>query len=144
MLRLFVVSFCLVAMNLVSFAEDKKTAKVEGTFIIPKEVADIKGQTVEIQLYKYDARIAGKAADLVDKVEIKEFKHENGKETKKEFTIGAKSDLDEKASYYITFFIVDGKNRTHMGEGEHAPKNLCKVLTGGNPAKITVNVRPVK
>ncbi len=125
-------------------SEDKKTAKVTGTFTIPKTVPDIKGQTVEILLFKYDTRIAGKAADLVEKIEIKDFKHESGKETSQEFTIGAKANLEEAMGYYITLFILKDGNRTHMGEAEHAPKNLCKVLTMGNPNKIKITVLPVR
>ncbi|MCX7664431.1 MAG: hypothetical protein N2112_02670 [Gemmataceae bacterium] len=140
----FFLLLVLLGVSPLASSEDKKSAKVTGTFIIPKTVPDIQGQTVEILLFKYDTRLAGKAADLVEKIEIKDFKHESGKETSQEFTIGAKADLEEGMGYYMTLFVLKDGNRTHMGEAEHAPKNLCKVLTMGNPNKIKMTVLPVR
>jgi hypothetical protein len=126
-------------------ADDAPTTKVEGTLIIPKDTASFKGRVVEVRLYEYDPRIADKAADLVEKVELKDFAHAQGTETKKEFVVGAKGVLNQMRSYYVTLFVLDDKGqRTHMGEGEHSKNNLCKVLTNGQPAKITMNVKELK
>jgi hypothetical protein len=139
-----VVASAFVGFGLQSSAGEDKTTKVEGAFVIPKEVSSFEGRLVEIRLYKHDPRIAGKAAELIEKVEIKDFAHVEGKETKKEFTIGSKGKLEPKMGYYVTFFILEKERRTHIGECEHRPKDLCKVLTNGEPNKIGLKVREVK
>src|SRR5262249_10871722 len=93
-------------------AEEKKdTARVEGMVIIPKEVASFEGRVLEIRLYKHDPRIADQGADLVEKIEIKDFAHVQGKETKKDFIIGAKDNLEPKLGYYVTLFILEQGRR---------------------------------
>lgn len=134
---------CVVVLGTVA-AQDRPSTKVEGTFVIPKEVASFNGRLVEIRLYKHDPRIADKAADLVEKVEFKDFGHVQGKETKKDFTIGAKGTLEPAMGYYVTFFILREGRRTHIGECAHSKNNLCKVLTKGQPNKIRVQVREVR
>jgi RNA polymerase sigma factor (sigma-70 family) len=123
--------------------EKKETTRVEGTVVIPKEVASFEGRVLEIRLYKHDPRIADKGADLVEKIEAKDFAHTQGKETKKEFVIGAKNDLEPKLGYYVTLFVLEKDQRTHLGES--APgKGPCMVLTQGNPNKVSLTVREVK
>jgi hypothetical protein len=124
-------------------AGEKKSTRVEGTVVVPKEVPSFGKRLVEIRLYRYDPRIADKAADLVEKVELKGFDHTAGKETKKNFVIGAKGALEPGMNYYLTLFLLEGGRRTHIGECQHA-RGLCKVLTGGNPSKVVLKVRPVK
>jgi hypothetical protein len=144
-LSLAVICWQFSAVALVAVAaEDKPSTKVEGTFVIPKEVPSFEGRLVEIRLYKHDPRIADKAADLVERVEIKDFSHAQGKETKKDFAIGANGTLEPKMGYYVTLFILQKEQRTHIGECEHSKKDLCKVLTNGEPSKISLKVREVK
>jgi hypothetical protein len=123
--------------------EKKETARVEGTVIIPKEVASFEGRVLEIRLYKHDPRIADMPADLVEKIEIKDFAHSRGKETTKEFVIGAKDNLEPKLGYYVTLFILEQGQRTHIGECADG-KGPCKVLTQGQPNKVSLTVREVK
>jgi hypothetical protein len=124
-------------------AGEKKSTRVEGVMLLPKEVASFDKRVVEIRLYKYDRRLADTAADLVEKIEFKDFAHLQGKETKKGFVIGAKGTLEPSMGYYLTLFILENGKRTHIGECEHV-KGLCKVLTDGGPAKVSFKVRPVK
>jgi hypothetical protein len=119
-----------------------ETAKVTGAFIVPKEVASFDGRTVEIQLYKIHPMLADKAADLVDTVQIPNFAHTGGTETKTEFTIGAKAKLETDMKYYITLFILKDGQRTHMGQVPG--KFLCTVLTQGEPNQVALTVSQVR
>jgi hypothetical protein len=134
---------CLFTLVAVA-AEGEPSTKVEGAFVIPKELASFEGRVVEIRLYKHDPRLADAPANLVEKVEIKDFAHTEGKETKKDFVIGAKGVLEPKMGYYVTLFVLQNEKRTHIGECEHSKKDLCKVLTKGAPSKISMKVREVK
>ncbi len=118
------------------------TAKVTGSLIVPKGLDSFDGRVVEIELYKYDPRIADKAADLVEKVEIKDFSHAKGTETKKEFVIGATATLEKDRSYYLVAIVLKDGQRTHWGEVPG--KDLCKVLTNGEPRNVTLVFRPVR
>ena len=122
--------------------ESQDTAKVTGTFILAKDLESFDGRVVEIHLYKIHTLIADKAADLVEKVDIKDFSHIKGTESKKDFVIGAKAKLEEDQKYYLTLFILKGDQRTHMGEVPG--KFLCTVLTNGEPNNVTLKVRAVR
>jgi len=133
----------LLALGLaeVQAGAEEKTAKVAGTFTVPKELDSIQGQVVEIRLYKIHPMIADKPADLVERVEIKDFNHVKGTETKKEFVIGAKAKLEPEMKYYLTLFILKDGRRTHMG---YVPgKFLITVLTQGNPNTVAITVKKV-
>jgi hypothetical protein len=127
----------------IALSEDKGSTRVQGTFVIPKEVASFEGRRVEIRLYKYDSRLADRPADLVEKVELKDFSHTTGKETRKEFVIGAQGELDSRMAYYVTLFILDGDKRTHMGRCVHDKKGIGSVLTHGQPNAITLEVSEI-
>lgn len=127
-------------------ADDQKedtTTKVTGNVIIPKDVASFSGRTLELRLYAHDPRIADKAADLVDTFEVKDFKHETGTETKKEFTIGAKGELKPNMRYYVTAFVLSDKDRTHIGQADHVKEPFNKVITDGNPRVITIRFKAI-
>lgn len=151
-MRRNILLICLFALIVcrpaVGVAAEADSTEVTGTLILPATVGSIKGSVVEIRLYEYDPRIADKAATLVDKVQIKGFQHTQGKETKREFSIGKKppEKLDPKMRYYVTLFIHPGDPdktpRTHMGEATHR-KGLCLVLTQDHPRQITMKVREV-
>jgi hypothetical protein len=126
-------------------AEENKepSAELKVKIIVPKTVASFKGRTLEVRLFKYDPLIADKAADQVDLYEEKNFSHTQGSDTIKEFRLGEKAKLEERRSYYVTLYIVDGKERTHIGECEHA-KGFAKVLTNGQPKAIQATFRELK
>lgn len=138
----FLVAVLLATQAWADEPKDNK-ARVEASVVAPKELADIKGRVLELRLYKYDPRIADKAADLVEKVEVKDFEHSQGKETKKDIILGAKSDLEPKMAYYVTVFVLDKDQRTHIGKSDDK-SGICKVLTDGNPNKVTFKLQEVK
>jgi hypothetical protein len=115
------------------------SAKVDVTCLVPQAAATFTG-TLELRLYKIHPMIADKAADLVEKVEVKGFSHTEGTETTKELVIGSQAKLDPAMKYYITCFVLDAKDkRTHMGEsGKQGPSN---VLTQGNPKQVSLKIR---
>lgn len=114
-----------------------------GTVIVPKDLPTFPGRTLELKPFSYDPRVAGKAADLVESVELKNFKHEFEAETKKEFPIGAKGELKANARYYLTAFVLDGKDRTHIGQCDHVKEPFNKVLPDGNPREVTARFKEV-
>ncbi|AWM41122.1 hypothetical protein GobsT_02700 [Gemmata obscuriglobus] len=123
-------------------AEDKDpTTKVTGTVIIPKDVASFDNRVVELRLYGINKQLADKSADLIEKIELKDFSHVTGKETKKAFTVGAKGKLDPNARYYVTAFVLKGDERTHLGQADHAKEPFNKVLTDGHPREVTIRFK---
>jgi len=141
---LLALAFMLTATAGADDPKPDTSTKVTGTVVVPQDVASFDGRVAELRLYAYDARIAGKAADLVEKVEIKDFTHVTGKETKKEFTIGAKGELKENTKYYVTAFVLKGEERTHLGQADHVKQPLNKVLTDNNPRTITIRFKEIK
>jgi hypothetical protein len=148
-----VLLLALLALPLLALAADAPpaatkaapaTTRVEGTFVVPKELAAFAGRVGEIRLYKTDPRVADRAATLVEMVTLPDVGHTQGTETSKPFTIGASGTLDLAATYYVTFFLLADGNRTHIGEGEHSKNNLCKVLTAGQPSTIVMRFREVR
>jgi hypothetical protein len=143
-----IAAFAVVALipATTSQAEDKKddkSTKVTGTVIVPKDVASFDGRVLELRLYTTEKNLADKPADLVEKVEIKDFTHIEGKETKKEFTIGAKGELKPGNRYYITAFVLKGEDRTHLGQADHVKFPLNKVITDGNPREVTIRFKEI-
>jgi hypothetical protein len=143
-MRSFLLCLTLALTGLTRAEEPKEaTAEVQIKITIPQSVASFKGRTLEARLYKYDPLLADKAADLVELHEEKQFSHSQGKETVKEFRLGSKAKLEERRSYYLTLFILDGKTRTHIGECTHA-KGFAKVLTQGQPSQVHAVFRELK
>jgi hypothetical protein len=142
--RLVWLAMALLVMASAQAEDRKDSTKVEGVFVIPRDVASFEGRLVEVRLYEYDPLLADAAANLVEKVEFKDFSHTTGKETKKAFVIGDKGTINPKRSYYVTFFVLEGDKRTHIGKCEHDKEGIGKVLTGGQPSKITIEVREIK
>jgi hypothetical protein len=122
--------------------EDKDTAKVTGTLVLPKELDSFDGRVVEILLFKIHPLLADAPADQVEKVEVEDFAHTKGTETKKEFVIGAKAELESDKKYYVTLFILKDGKRTHMGEVPG--KFLCTVLTNGEPNNVTLKAKEIR
>ncbi|MBY0230888.1 MAG: hypothetical protein K2W96_16505 [Gemmataceae bacterium] len=134
---------CLLAAD----AEPEKkedSSHVSGTATVPADAASFKGRVLEIQLWKHDPRIADKKADLVEKAEVKDFAHTKGKATEKAFSVGKKEKLDSAMSYYVTFFVLEKGERTHMGRIEGAKEPFNKVLTNGHPRKLKIVLDEVK
>lgn len=118
------------------------TARVTGTLVLPADLDSFAGRCLEIRLYKIHPLLADAPADLVDLVEMKDFGHEQGTETRQAFEIGGRAALEPDKRYYITCFVLDGEARTHIGETPE--KDLCKVLTQGHPREVTLAGRPVR
>jgi hypothetical protein len=139
-------AFLLLAPVLLSAdppKKDDKTTKVTGTFTVPKEQMSFDKLTLEIRLYEYDPKLADKGADLVEKVEVKDFKHAMGKETVEKFEIGAKGMMKEGKAYYLTLYVMDGESRVSRGDLDH-DKGLGKVLTDGHPREVKAVARQIK
>ncbi|WP_102794345.1 MliC family protein [Bowmanella denitrificans] len=127
----------------VSMVVHPVAAQVVGEFVIPKAVGSFDGRRLELNLFKYDPRLADKAADLVDSLIIEDFSHVQEFVTRQNFVLGQNIKLAPEQGYYLTLFVLDGQRRTHMGECQHSPSNLCKVLTQGQPLQIEILVTPV-
>ena len=134
----------VMAMATSSLARAQESAKVQATVQVPAKLDSFKDQQLELLLYEFDPRIAGKKATQIDKHLNKTFSHATGKDTAVEITLGAKATINPKMRYYITVFVLDaGGKRTHIGEKD-GKAGLCLVLTDGNPSKVTTIARPVR
>jgi hypothetical protein len=122
--------------------KDDNTTKVTGTFTVPKEQASFEKLTLEIRLYEYDPKVADKGAELVEKVEVKDFKHEKGKETVEKFEVGAKGTIKEGKGYYLTLYVMDGETRVSRGDLSH-DAGLGKVLTEKHPREVKATARQI-
>lgn len=122
--------------------KDDKTTKVTGTFTVPKEQMSFDKLTLEIRLYEYDPKVADKAAELVEKVEVKNFKHERGKETVEKFEVGAKGTIKDGKGYFLTMYVLDGDTRVSRGDLGH-DTGLGKVLTDGHPREVKATARQI-
>ena len=122
--------------------KDDTTTKVTGTFSVPKDQASFDKLTLEIRLYEYDPKVADKGADLVEKVEVKNFKHEKGKETVEKFEVGAKGTIKDGRAYYLTLYVMDGDTRVSRGDLSH-DAGLGKVLTNGHPREVKATARQI-
>ncbi len=122
--------------------KDDKTTKVTGTFTVPKEQASFEKLTLEVRLYEYDPKVADKGADLVEKVEVKDFKHEKGKETVEKFEVGAKGMIKDGKAYYLSLYVLDGDTRVSRGDLSH-DAGLGKVLTDKFPREVKATARQI-
>ncbi|GGO66026.1 MliC family protein [Bowmanella pacifica] len=127
----------------VSMVVNPVAAQVVGEFVIPKSVGSFDGRRLELVLFKYDPRIADKAAQRVDSLVIEDFSHVQEFVTQQDFVLGQNIKLDPQQGYYLTLFVLDGQRRTHMGMCQHSPDNLCKVLTQGGPLQVDFVINPV-
>lgn len=123
--------------------KDDPTTKVTGTFTIPKEQASFEKLTLVIELFEYDPKVADQRAESVEKLEVKDFKHEMGKETVQKFEVGAKGMIKEGKGYYLTIYVMDGDSRVVRGDLEH-DKGLGKVLTNGQPREVKATAFQIK
>ena len=130
---------------LTATAGDKPgSAKVSGNIIAPKAVKDYSGLTLELRLYEYHPLIAGKPADLVAKLELKNHAHKKGQESKTPFTLGDKSQIKPRMSYYITCFVIDAQGKRYLMGEKNGKRGLCKVLTAGNPNQVNLILRDLR
>jgi hypothetical protein len=136
---------CLAALAATAAEKpDDTTTKVKVAVVIPKDVASFEGRVLELRLYEYDPRAADTEGKLVELVEEKGFKHEQGTDTKKELTISAKGKLDSTKGYYVTAFVLQDKQRTHIGQADNVKEPFNKVLTQGQPRDVTIRFKAVK
>ncbi len=118
-------------------AYDKSTRKnlrfpVDSTRVIahvtiPATVPDFENETVELHLYEFDPRLADVSATLIQKVVQPNVSHQSG--TADHFNVVAGMNDQRKAdrNYYVTFFILKGAKRTHIGEA-NGKQGLVNVL----------------
>lgn len=116
---------------------------VRGVISIPEKVGSFKDHALEIMLWEYDPLLADASATLIDKLLVEKYSHEEGKTTETPFAVGTKLKPREDRRYYITVFVVKGKDRTHIGE-QDGKNGLCNVLTQGNPSTVKMIARPVR
>ena len=136
---------CALAVALTATAADKPgSAKVTGAVITSKTVKNYSGLTLELRLYEYHPFIADKPADLVAKLNLKNYGHKAGEETKTQFTIGEDGKIKPGMSYYLTCFVIDAKGKRYLMGEKDAKRGLCKVLTGGNPNKVKLILRDLR
>ena len=131
-----------MVLALVALAKEPASTKVTGTVLTPKGVKDYSGLTLEVRLYEYHPFIADKAADLVAKLNLEEYTHKAGKETKTQFALAVK--IMPGMSYYITCFVIDAKGKRYLMGEKDGKRGLCKVLTGGNPNKVKFILRDLR
>ena len=120
------------------------SSKVTGTVVTARSVKNYAGLTLELRLYEYHPFIADKPADLVAKLNMKNYAHKADKETKTNFTIGEDSKVKPGMSYYLTCFVIDAKGKRYLMGEKDAKRGLCKVLTGGNPKKVNLVLRDLR
>lgn len=116
---------------------------VQGVLLIPENVGSFQDHALEILLWEYDPLLADASATLVDKFLVEKYSHNEGQATETPFAVGSALKPREDRRYYITVFVLKDKNRTHIGELD-GKSGLCKVLTQGNPSKVTIIARPVR
>jgi hypothetical protein len=139
------IAFAVMIAPVVVRADDTPS-KLEVEIVVPAELASIEKQQLEISLFEFDPRIADKPADLFDSKKEAVFAHTKGKETKMTFTLGDKVNngkTNANKSYYVTVFVLKDGKRTHIGEKD-GKSGLTKVLTNGQPNKVTMILREVK
>src|SRR5438132_108812 len=122
-------------------AADPPPAKVEGTFIIPKDVSSFQGRRVEIGLLMSDPNNAELPPLLLEQVTLKGFTHKSGKETRQDFVLDAGVDVEDGKSYFLTFTIRDRNTVTHKGKCKHDENGY--VLTDKTPETVTVVVSEI-
>ena len=120
------------------------SSKVTGTVVTAGSVKDYESLTLELRLYEYHPFIADKPADLVAKLNLKNYAHKAGKETKTNFTIGEDSKVKPGMSYYLTCFVIDANGKRYLMGEKGAKRGLCRVLTGGNPKKVNLILRDLR
>ena len=121
-----------------------ESAKVMGTILTPKTVKAYGGFELEIRLYEFHPFIADKPADLVSKFNVKKYAHKAGADTETQFIVGDASTIKPGMSYYITCFVLDAKGKRQLMGEKDGKRGLCKVLTAGNPKKVTLILRDLR
>ncbi len=119
-----------------------ESAKVTGTIVTPKTVEAYAGLKLEIRLYESHPFFADKPADLVAKLSLEGCAHQAGEVTKSHFALAVK--IKPGMSYYLTCFALDAKGKRQLMGEKDGKRGLCKVLTGGNPQKVTLILRDLR
>lgn len=117
---------------------------LEGDLQVPAVLDSIQGQRLEIRVFAHESARADRAAKQIGALDIKDFAHAKGTETRRHFTLKLDAKRDEAMRYYATFFILDGSRRTHMGGCAHRPGDLCSILSKDDPGVLSVTFKPVQ
>lgn len=115
---------------------------VQGTITIPGSSTIEKGQTLEVKLFEFDPLLADVAAKLIDEKILTDFQHETGTATEVPFAVGADLEVQKNRRYYITVFMLQGEDRTHIGEIE-GKRGVNVVLQNGESSPVNVILREV-
>ena len=145
--KLIALSLLLsAALNLASAlaTEPADSSELTATLIIPQDVPSFAGLTLRVMLFEFDPFLADAPANKFDELEVQDFAHRTGTETKKTFFLGEKVNggkIRADRRYYLVTEIVDAAGkRTHYGDCTHR-KGLCSVLSGDSPKKVEVKLR---
>lgn len=120
-----------------------KSDQVTGAVTVPDIVKSFNDRVLEIKLFEFDPTVADKKADLVAHFEKKNFSHEMGHETVVPFSLGGERIPKPGLQYYITVFVLDGEQRTHIGEID-GKRELGRVLLSAQPSTVKVVLREVE
>jgi len=58
--------------------------------------------------------------------------------------VGDASTIKPGMSYYITCFVLDANGKRQLMGEKDGKRGLCKVLTAGNPKKVTLILRDLR
>lgn len=115
---------------------------VQGTITVPESATIGKDQTIEVKLFEFDPLLADVAAKLSDEKILTDIQHETGNATEVPFAIGADLEVRKDRRYYVTVFVLQGEERTHIGEIE-GKRGLNVVLNNGKSSPVQLILRQV-
>jgi hypothetical protein len=144
-MRFAIAAITLLYAAATASAADPIPSKVKASVVVPAELASFEKSRLEIKLWEYDPRLADVKASLFDEVVVKDYAHKKGKETRSAFSLGEKVNGGKTSAgkaYYLTVFVTQGDQHTHIGEKDGKP-GMTKVLTDGNPREVTLVLRAV-
>ncbi|PQO25097.1 hypothetical protein C5Y96_26715 [Blastopirellula marina] len=116
---------------------------VQGTITIPDSTTVEQGETIEVKLFEFDPLLADAPAKLIDEKILTEIQHETGPSTEIPFALGSDLEVQKDCRYYITVFVLQGSDRTHIGEIE-GKRGLNVVLQNGDRSPVNLILRPLK
>jgi hypothetical protein len=145
MTRLAIAVITILLAAAATSAADRIPSNVKGLVVVPAMLTSFEKMRLEIKLWEHDPRLADVKATLFDEVVVKDYTHTKGKETRTAFSLGEKVNggkTNAGKAYYLTVFVTQGDQHTHIGEKDGKP-GMTKVLTDGNPNDVTLALRAI-
>lgn len=133
----------VLTFELLEAGEESERAAVRGSVLIPDELASFANQDLELLLFEYDPRLADVGATQIDKLLMEGVSHEQGKGGVITFELGKGFESRLDRAYYVTCFVLENGNRTHIGELDGQP-GLIGVLKLGQPRSLSLHLRAVR